>query len=178
MNRVEIETKLNEGRNLILGHITSLSDEQLHRPLTPSEHDPDNLWSALDHLAHLALIERDFVRMIRRHLEGDANPVGLLTGPDGSTRTREQVMAQVHKMTEEFQRTHHDDSLSEVVALTAAARGATLQLLAELTDAQLDETLPGAPWGDGTIGGVLAANSDHGHVHWKWVSAAGVAEAS
>ena len=31
------------------------------------------------------------------------------------------------------------------------------------------EKLPGAPWADGTIGGVLAVNGDHGRMHWSWV---------
>jgi hypothetical protein len=63
-----------------------------------------------------------------------------------------------------------------VVALGASARAITLQLLSELTDEQLEETLPGAPWADGTIGGVLAANADHGRMHWKWAKDAGVLE--
>ena len=44
--------------------------------------------------------------------------------------------------------------------------------------AQLAETLPGAPWDDGTVGGVLGANADHGHMHWKWVTDAGLVEVS
>ena len=39
----------------------------------------------------------------------------------------------------------------------------------ELTNEQLTEKLPGAPWADGTIGGVLAVNGDHGRVHWSWL---------
>ena len=60
------------------------------------------------------------------------------------------------------------------MALTAAARGETLQLLAELSDDQLVEPLPGAPWADGTLGGVLGANADHAETHWKWVLDAGL----
>jgi len=65
--------------------------------------------------------------------------------------------------------THHGKSLSEVVALGSSARAVTLQLLSDLSDVQLEEVLPGAPWADGTVGGVLAANADHGRMHWKWV---------
>ena len=85
-------------------------------------------------------------------------------------------MASVHAMPEEWQREHHGKSLDEVVALGASARAVSLQLLSELTDEQLSEVLPGAPWGDGTIGGVLAANADHGRMHWKWAKDAGVHE--
>lgn len=177
MKRIEIESKLNEGRNWILAIFADLTEEQFHRPLTQSQHNADNYWSALDHFAHLGLIERNFEQMVRRHLAGDEYPVGLLLGRDGRTRSREEIMATVNAMTEKFQREHHNDSLSEVVALTASARGATLELLSELTDDQLEEKLVGAPWADGTIGGVLGANADHGRGHWKWVTEAGLLEA-
>jgi hypothetical protein len=173
MDRIELEHKLNEGREWLLTTYEQLSEEELRRPRTASEHDPQNHWSALDHFVHLALIERNFNAMIRRHFAGHANPVGLLNDDQGMPRTREQIMATVNEWTEEWQRQHHDDSLSEVVAITAAARGETLQLMSELSDDQLNETLPGAPWADGTVGGVLGANADHGRMHWHWVQESG-----
>ena len=178
MNRIEIEKKLNEDRAWLIDMYSQLSDEQLFGDLTPSEHDPSNFWSALDHLAHLALIERNFAAMIRRHIAGDHNPVGLIADDSGAPRTRADIMVSVHAMTEEWQREHHGKTLSEVVALGASARAVTLQLLSELTDAQLEEVLPGAPWADGTIGGVLAANAEHGRMHWKWAKDAGVLDAA
>jgi hypothetical protein len=45
-----------------------------------------------------------------------------------------------------------------------------------LSDEQLEETLPGAPWADGTIGGVLSANAGHGRMHWGWAKEAGLLE--
>jgi DinB superfamily len=174
MKRVEIEWSLNESRNWLLALYADLTEEQLHRPLTKSEHDPNSLWSALDHFGHLALIEEDFAEMIRRHLSGHQNPVGLLKDDKGETRTREQITSIVHARTDRYQRDHRDDSLSNVVALTAAARGATLRLLAELSDDQLDERVEGAPWADGTIGGVVATNAEHARLHWKWVTEAGL----
>lgn len=174
MTRWEIEQALSEGRAWMLQTYAALSERQLMSDLTPSEHDPSNYWSALDHLAHLALIEHNFAAMIRRHVSGAKNPVGLLNDDNGSPRTREQIMATVHAMTEEWQQKHHGKSLSEVVTLGQIARADTLQLLAELTDEQLQEKLPGAPWGDGTVGGVIAANADHGRMHWKWAKDAGV----
>jgi hypothetical protein len=174
MNRVELETKLNEGRNWLLSKYEGLSEDWLLRPLTKSEHDPENLWTALDHLAHLALVERDFNTMVKRHFAGAPNPVGLMEDDSGKSRSRDEIMAIVHTRTEEWQVAHHDDTFSEVVALTAAARGATLLLMAELSDAQLEERLPGAPWADGTVAGVLGANADHGRMHWKWLEEAGL----
>ncbi len=105
--------------------------------------------------------------MVKRHLAGKPNPVGLLNDDLGQPRTRDVIMVIVHAVTEEWQVAHRDDTISEVVALTAAARGATLQLIAELSDSQFEEKLPGAPWDDGTVAGVLGANSDHGRMHWK-----------
>ena len=107
--------------------------------------------------------------MIAHHLAVDQNPVGLMSGPDGAPRTREQIMAIVHEMTEAWVREHRGKSFSEVVALGQQARAETLALLAELSDAQLEEKLPGAPWAAGTIGAVLAINADHGRIHYRWV---------
>ena len=174
MKRIEIEIKLNESRTWLLATYANLTDEQLRRPLTKSEHDPENQWDALDHFAHLALIEGNFEQMIRRHLSGHKNPVGLLLDEQGQVRPREQIMARVHAMTDEFQREHHHDSLSDVVALTADARGATLHLLSELSDTQLADRLEGAPWADGTVGGVLGGNADHATMHWHWMTEAGL----
>jgi len=169
MNRIELEIKLNEGRVWLLQMFTGMAEGDLLRPATRSEHDPSASWTAKDHLAHLAGIEKNFNRMIRRHLAGDGNPVGLTTEPDGAPRTREQIMAIVHEMTESWVRQHEGTSLSEVIALGQGVRGETLALLAELTDAQLEEKLPGAPWADGTIGAVMGVNADHGRMHYTWV---------
>lgn len=176
MKRVEIEPELNESRSELLATFGSLSEEQLRRPLTTSEHDASSSWCALDHFAHLALVERDFEKMIRRQLAGHQNPVGLLVSDQGEVRSREEIVALVNARTEAFQRVHHLDSLSEVVALTGDARGATLRLLAELSDAQLEERLEGAPWADGTVGGVLGTNAQHGTMHWNWITDAGLLE--
>jgi len=172
VKRIEIESKLNESRNWLLANYADLTDEQLRRPITKSEHDPNNRWSALDHFVHLSPIEDNFVAMIRRHLSGHKNPVGLLLGEGGEPRSREKIMAGVNAMTEKFQQEHHDDSLSEVVALTARSRADTLSLLSELSDEQLIEPLEGAPWADGTLGGVLGVNADHARRHWHWVTEA------
>ena len=78
-------------------------------------------------------------------------------------------MASVHEMTESWTDEHRTKTLSEVVALGQKARAETLALLSELSDEQIAEKLPGAPWADGTIGGVLATNAVHGRMHWHWV---------
>lgn len=168
MNRTEIEIKLNEDRAWLLDTYARLPETDLLRDATPSEHDPSSSWSAKDHLAHLAGIEKRFVLMIRRHFAGDPDAVDLANGPDGQPRTREQIMASVHDMTETWVRAHRAKPLSEVVALGQHARSETLQLLSELSDEQLLEKLPGAPWGDGAAGTILAINAGHGRIHWHW----------
>ena len=170
MDRVQIEIKLNKDRAWLLATVSTLSSDDLMRGATKSEHDQASMWSVKDHLAHLAGIEKNFVVMIRKHLAGDPNPVALRSNPDGTARTMEQVMAIVHEMTERWVVEHRDKPLSDVVALGESARADTLALMGELTDAQLAEKLPGAPWSDGTIGGVLSVNADHGRMHWQWAS--------
>ena len=189
MNRAEIEIKLNNDRVWLLEQYAAMSDEDRSRPITVSKHDGAAEWSAKDHLVHLSGIERAFNRMVRRHLEGDPNPVGLSAKPDGSAptreemmrvlketteealRKREEIMARVHAMNEEWVAKHRDKSFNEVVAIGQKVRGETLELLASLTDEQLQQQLPGAPWGDGTIGGVIAINGDHGRRHYDSVAA-------
>lgn len=168
MQRIELEIKLNGERARLLEIVAALPAADLVRPATRSEHDPQSFWRPLDHLAHLAGIEKNFNRMIRRHLAGDANPVGLTPAADGTPRPREAIMAGVHAMTEAWVRQHREKSLSAVLALGEAVRAETLALLAEISDEQLAETLPGAPWADGTIGGVLGVNGDHGRMHVNW----------
>jgi hypothetical protein len=169
MDRTEIEVKLNRDRAWLLETYAALSPEELARGVTPSEHDPSSVWSPKDHLVHLAGIERNFNAMVRRHLDGDANPVDLATAADGTARAREEVMAHVHRLNEDWVLEHGAASLGEIISLGLAIRAETLSIVASLNDAQLAEKLPGAPWADGTIGGVLAVNADHGRMHWRWV---------
>jgi hypothetical protein len=169
MNRIDIEIKLNRDRAWLIETIAALTGGELARGVTKSEHDPSSMWSIKDHIAHLAGIERNFVRMIRRHLAGAPDPVGLRERPDGTPRTTEEIMTSVHEMTESWVVEHRARPLSEVVALGQASRAETLALLAELSDEQLAARLPGAPWADGTIGGVVATNADHGRLHWHWI---------
>lgn len=169
MDRTEIESQLNRDRAWLIETYAMLPEDHLTTGVTASEHDPATLWSAKDHLAHLSGIEHNFVRMIRKHVDGDPNPVGLRTNANGTPRTMEQIMATVHEMTESWVVEHRAKPMPEVIALGQKARAETLALLAELTDDQLAEKLPGAPWADGTIGGVIATNALHGRMHWQWV---------
>jgi hypothetical protein len=170
MNRTEIEIKLNQERAWTLETWAAMPADALTRSITKSKHDPEASWSAKDHLAHLAGIEAAFNGIIRKYLAGDQNPIGIMKNPDGSSASLEEVMTRVHAMNEAWVQKHRDKSFSEVVALGQKIRGETLALLAELSDEQLAQSLPGAPWADGTIGGVISINGDHARQHHGWVT--------
>jgi hypothetical protein len=169
LTRIEIEARLDRDRAWLLETYAALDERQLSTPVTPSEHDPEVSWNAKDHFVHLALIENNWVDMIGRFLKGDTDPVELMKDRSGAERSREQVMAAVHTWTESWARKHRKATLNEAVAVTQAARGRTLELLSELTDEQLTLKVPRAPWADGTVGGILAANAGHGRTHFAWV---------
>lgn len=170
MTRTEIEIKLNRDHAWALETWAAYSSDDLMRGITASRHDPASKWSAKDHLAHLAGIEAAFNGIIRRHIAGDPNPIGIMQNPDGSKPSLEEIMARVHAMNETWINKHRDKSFDEVVALGAKVRAETLALLAELSDEQLESKIPGSPWGDGTVGGVIAINGDHARQHHGWVT--------
>jgi hypothetical protein len=100
MNRTEIEIKLNQERAWTLETWAAMQPDDLARGITTSKHDPEASWSAKDHLAHLSGIEAAFNGIIRRHIAGDPNPIGIMKNPDGSAPSREEVMTRVHAMNE------------------------------------------------------------------------------
>jgi hypothetical protein len=162
-DRATITSKLERELEKLVTHYRAMPADDLARPCTESEADDGAPWSAKDHLAHLAMIERAFQAMIRRGVSGSDNPVGL-----GGT-DRSAIMARVHKGNEDNVASHKDDDLDTLIADLESARRDTLALLDELTDEQLAEPLKGAPWADGTIGGVLITNAHHQIQHTAWV---------
>ena len=167
MNRIEIEVKLNKDRAWLLETLSQMSEEELTRPRTPSEHDPDKTWSYADHFVHTTLIEQNWNAMFRRHLKGEPGMAARLNS-DGTPQSRETIMAGVHKWTEAWADEHRGKSLDELVRVGLAVRADTLSLLGELTDEQLQSKIPGTPWADSTVGGIMAANADHGRMHFNW----------
>ncbi len=168
MNRTELEIILNKDRAWLLETLVEMDPDRRTRGVTTSEHDAAVLWSYQDHFVHLALIEHNFEAMVRRFLAGEPNPVRVGGQQAFADLSREQLMAAVHAMTEEWHQEHAGKSWDDVVAVTQEARGRTLTLISQLTDDQLQLKIPGAPWADGTIGGVLGAHAGHGRMHYKW----------
>ena len=172
MTRIELEARLNRERASLLESYAALSAEDVSRGLTTNRHEGAPEWSAKDHLAHLAGIEHIFNGIIRRHLSGDPEPIRLPRGPDGSLLPRDEIMPHIHAMNETWVKEHRDKTFNEVVALGQKIRSQTLALLAELTDEQLQQKVPGAPWADGSVGGILSVNAEHGRNHFKQVTEA------
>jgi hypothetical protein len=169
VNLIEIEIKLHRSRADALAEIAEMSDEARRAPRTRSEHDPDSWWSCTDHFIHTTLIEKTFNTMIRRHLRGEQGMDPAMVDESGNAlRPMDDLMAYVHAYTEAWKVENEGKSLDEVVRIGLAVRADTLALLAELDDDQLASKIPGAPWSDGTVGGILAVNADHSHMHRTW----------
>ena len=105
--------------------------------------------------------------MFRRHLAGQPW-MAAAKNSHGTPHGRDEVMGVMHRWTEAWADEHRGKPLAELVRVGLAARAQTLQLLSELTDEQLASKIPGAPWADGTVGGIMAANADHGRMHFNW----------
>ena len=161
--RDEIIAKLDKERAKLIERFRGLSTDDLVCACTESEAEDGAPWTAKDHLAHLAMIERAFQGMIRRGIEGSDRPINF-TGT-----TREEIIAGVHKGNQDNVEAHRSDDLDTLIADLDAARSETKTLLEQLTDEQLATPLKGAPWADGTIGGVLITNAFHEIQHWTWV---------
>ncbi len=167
MNRIEIEAKLNRDRTWLLDTLSQMGDDELQAPRTASEHEPDKTWSFADHFIHTTLIEKNWNAMFRRHLEGKAG-MAKRVNDDGTPQTMEEIMKGIHAWTEEWADEHRGKSLDELVRIGLAVRAETLTYLSELSDDDLQSKIPGAPWADGTVGGIMAANADHGRIHYGY----------
>ena len=172
VNRVDIESALHRSRIEQLDWITSIPADELYAPRTQSEHDPGSWWSAADHFVHTTLIERNFNEMIRRHLAGGRGMDPQMVDESGrALRSREDVMAYVHSFTESWKKEQEGKPLEVLIRIGLAVRAETLALLAELTDEQLASKIPGAPWSDGTVGGIMSVHGHHYRMHRDWTEA-------
>ena len=143
-----------------------LGPEVLNTPCTESEDPGGSDWAPIDHLAHLLRIEHAFLAMAKLTLAGDESPIKIA----GSTW--EERLAQVHRDNEAHLETLRPLEVEALLAALSEARDETIDFINGLSEDQLSTAIPGAPWGDGTIGGVLMANAGHEHQHLGWVAAA------
>ena len=165
--RNEIIETLAQEREKLLARYQTLTPQELEENCTKSEAPDGAPWRPKDHLAHLTLVERSFLGMARRTVKCSEDPVGFSrTG----AKNREEVLAWIHRNNQAYVDAHRSDSLETLLADLANARADTLTLVEQLTDEQLAMPIPCAPWGDGTIGGVLMTNAHHETMHVAWVN--------
>ena len=164
--RTEILEALTASQEHLLARYQTFTPQELEQRCTRSAVPEGASWRPQDHLAHLAMIERAFQGMIHRTLQAENDPVGF--SRTGAT-TREEIIAWINRQNQEYVDTHHDESLETILADCAETRAKTLELLEQLTDEQLALPIPGAPWADGTIGGVIMTNAHHEARHLSWV---------
>lgn len=164
--RTDILEALTTSQECLLARYQIFTPEELEEPCTRSAVPEGASWRPQDHLAHLAMIERAFQGMIRRTLQAEADPVGF--SRTGATN-RKEIIAWINRQNQEYVDTHHDETLETVLADRAATRAKTLELLEQLTDEQLALPVPGAPWADGTIGGIILTNAHHEARHLSWI---------
>lgn len=157
---------LAEEHEKLLAHYQTFTPDELETICTESEAPDGAPWRPKDHLAHLTLIEQSFQKIIKRTIKGDEDPVGFSRL---GAKNKEEIMSWIHHQNQEYVETHRNDDMSTRFANLAQARQETLSLLAQLTDEQLSQPVAGAPWGDGTIGGILITNAHHESQHLNWI---------
>jgi len=166
LTRDVILNTLAQEREKLLARYRAFTPQELEENCTKSEAPDGSPWRPKDHLAHLTLIERSFLGIARRTLKGSDDPVGFSrTG----AKNREEVLAWIHLNNQAYVDAHRNDSLETLLDDLNNARNDTLTLVKQMTDEQLTTPIPGAPWGDGTIGGVLMTNAHHETMHLAWV---------
>jgi hypothetical protein len=169
VNRIETEVALHRDRATILERFGSLSPELLVSPATQSERDTELWWRPLDHFSHLLRVERYFNTIVVAFLDGADDPIAAVGGRRGSTR--EEAMANLHKVNDDFMLEYRDRSFDELVRLTEQSRSETMALMARIDDDQFGVQMPGVPWSGGTIGAVLTHNGgNHFDRHWMWIT--------
>ncbi len=164
--REEILSTLEQALETLFARYRSLTPEELEISCTESEAPDSSPWRPKDHLAHLAFIERSFQRIIQRMLRGKSDPVGFTSIGTGS---RPEVLAWIHDNNQKNIEAHQNDDIETLLTDLLSARRDTLALLDQLTDSQLNEQVPGAPWGGGSIGGILVTNAHHERLHLGWI---------
>ncbi|MEA2682145.1 MAG: hypothetical protein QOK05_473 [Chloroflexota bacterium] len=133
-----------------------LPEDDLLRPITESAVEGEQDWSAKDHLAHLAQVETTFRGVVERALAGDPDPAEM-----GQVKSAQEAISRQNHVNAQTVVEGRAHGLPELLARLRAARAQTLQLMEACTDEQLASPVPGAPWGDGSIAGVLATVAGH-----------------
>ncbi|OYT73392.1 MAG: hypothetical protein CFK52_02150 [Chloracidobacterium sp. CP2_5A] len=169
LSRAALTDSLTRSLDSAVAELTALSADQRARPLKPSRANPDIVWTPCDHFAHLIGVERYFNRAIEKAL---AEQPGAAPQPqaDAPTGPREEAMAAVHALNDQWILKQRDKSFDELVAMAQATRAQTLALLERAADAQLTRRLP-APWGLATVAEIFALHARHTDLHLGFIRA-------
>lgn len=168
--REEIIAALAAQREHVEQWLRALPEAELLHPLTASEVEGGEMWTAKDHLAHAVGAERFFQGVINRAISGAEDPVGFYTqaGSDDPAAQRSVV----NQLNERGASRFRDTSAAALFSRMGETREATLALLATLDDAQLAQPVAHSPFGDGTIGALFLQIARHFGQHMTWLDAA------
>src|SRR5215831_2422527 len=155
--RTDIQADLERALAELEADARSLTPEQLERRCTESEVPGAAPWSPKDHVAHLIRVERSFLTFARRTVAGEAEPIGF----SRMGTNQDEVRAAIHVANQRHVEDLAARSLDELFAELRSARADTLAFIDEHDDETLARAVPGSPWGDGTIGGLLGRNAVH-----------------
>jgi hypothetical protein len=165
-DKAMILSTLDEQRRELEARYRAMPAAVVSSPCTDSEDADGERWTPKDHLAHLVRIEEAFLGAARRTLEKEDRPIRF------SGTTREEILAGVHRDNEAQVVSMREQDVEQLLTTLAERRAETLAFIETLDEDQLDTTIPGAPWNDGTIGGVLMTNAHHEAQHLAWVDQA------
>ena len=163
MKRRDIEQQLLHDWDWFLDFGSALDDEILAYEVTPDGHDPSIWWTVKDHIVHVYAISRRANDLVK----------GLAAGAGGYNidfdAPVEELMKRVDETTHAVMVEHRDHTWSEVIALGQRTKAERLELLASLTDEQLETPAP-PPYGqmdggDGTLGNLLISDGRHQRMH-------------
>jgi hypothetical protein len=166
--RSEISAELERTLADFEAGVRSLSPEELARACTDNEVPGADPWTPKDHVAHVIRVEQFFLEVAKRTVDGDPDPIRF----SAMGASREEVAAEIHRQNQRHVEALRSRTLDEVLAKLATARAATLAFIDAQDEAALALPVPGSPWGDGTVGGMLGRNAAHETNHLRWVQEA------
>lgn len=170
LTRDELIAALTEQRARLEAWFVARTPEELERPLTASEVEGGEMWAARDHLAHALGVERYLMGVVKRTLAGAEDPAGIFTR--AGSLEREPVMSVINASNQAAYAKYHEEPVESLLAKMRETRPATLELLASLTDEQLDQASPHSPFGRGTVRDLFRQLARHDREHLGWLTEA------
>lgn len=156
VNRADVLEQLSVTLADVEAFYADLDEAEMVRPITESAVHGEQDWSAKDHLAHLVDVEVTFRAVVERSLEGDPDPAGMATVTSVAEAISRQNQVNARTVVERRAATP-----TELMQSLRQARTLTLALVESTSDTQLASRVPGAPWGDGSVAGVLSTIAGH-----------------